>query len=389
MKRVIVLGATGSIGTSVLEVLRAHAEEFRVTGLAAARPGGELAALAREFPEAAVAVADDPEHALQARLAASPRSGAVLTGPEAALDLVRGGGADICVAGISGTAGLLPAFAAAEKGMRILLANKEVLVSAGGLFNAAARAGGAEVLPLDSEHAALWQCLDGRDRAAVAKIWITASGGPFRTWTREQMAAARPADALKHPKWRMGAKISVDSATLANKALEVIEAHQFFGFPPESIGILVHPQSVVHGIVEFADGGQLAHMGVCDMRQPVRSMLLHPERRAGALPGLDLASIGRLDFEAPDYGRFPLLALGLEACRRGGGGTALYNAANEAAVALFLEGKLSFPGIADAVAFAMRGCAPPEPSSLADVAALHAEGARKVREFAIAQPHFS
>jgi 1-deoxy-D-xylulose-5-phosphate reductoisomerase len=259
------------------------------------------------------------------------------------------------------------------------------MVSAGHLFNTAARAGNAPVLPLDSEHAALWQCLEGRDRAAVENVWITASGGPFRTWPKEQMSAATPADAVKHPKWSMGAKISVDSATLANKALEVIEAHMLFGIPVEKIGILVHPQSAVHGIVEFADGSHIAHLGICDMRQPAAYMLHYPERRANSLPRFDLLQLGRLDFEAPDTERFPLLALGLDAARRGGGYPALFNAANETAVELFLEGKIAFPRIAEAVAAAMREglmLVAQEPATLADITNIHTEAARLVRAFA-------
>ncbi len=380
MKNLVILGATGSIGACALDVIREHPGDFRVAGLAAAHPGEKLLALAREFPDADIAVANDPEGLFPGD---SPHRGRVFTGPEAALDLVRECDADTCVAGISGIAGLRPAFAAAERGMRILLANKEVLVSAGRLFREAVRAGGATVLPLDSEHAALWQCLEGKPRDAVEKIWITASGGPFRTWTREQMAAATPADAVKHPRWNMGVKISVDSATLANKALEVVEAHMLFDIPVEKIGVLVHPQAAVHGIVEFADGGQLAHMGICDMRQPASCMLFHPERRAdGRLPRFDLLGLGRLDFEAPDGERFPLFALGLEAARRGGGFPALFNAANETAVLLFLGGALTFPQLADAVASAMRGEAAREPASLDDIDAIHREAARRVRAYA-------
>ncbi len=378
MKNILVLGATGSIGTSVLDVVRANPSAFRVAGLAARRAGEKLAALAREFPDADIAAVEEGGAAGSGGISLRGRT---YRGADAARTLVLESAADTCVAGISGTAGLSPTFAAAERGMRLLLANKEVLVSAGRLFLAAARGGGAAVLPLDSEHAALWQCLEGRDREAVRKIWITASGGPFRTWTEERMAAATPADAVRHPKWRMGAKISVDSATLANKALEVIEAHMLFGFAPEDIGILVHPQSAVHGMVEFADGSWIAHMGICDMRQPASCMLLYPERRPSALPRLDLSAIGRLDFEAPDTGRFPLLGIGLDACRRGGGYPALFNAANEEAVRLFLEGEIAFPEIAPAVAAALRADASAEPSSLEDVAAVHESARRAVTEW--------
>ncbi len=380
MRNVVILGATGSIGASVLSVIRDHPEDFRVTGFAAGRPGPAFAALAAEFPDADAAVAEDAD-AFEEELRRSGWRGRYYHGADAAERLVRHADADDCVAAIAGTAGLRPAFAAAERGLRILLANKETLVSAGALFLDAVRAGRAALLPLDSEHAALWQCLDlggGRRRTDVTRLTITASGGPFRTWTAERMACASPADALKHPVWRMGAKISVDSATLANKALEVIEAHHLFGLPFDAIDILVHPQSVVHGMAEFMDGSILAHMGVCDMRQPIACMLFHPERRGSGLPRVNLADIGRLDFEKPDCGRFPLLGLGLEAGRRGGERPAAFNAANETAVELFLAGKLAFGDMARVVG-AATACAGDSPlRSVDDVLQAHERARRAV-----------
>jgi 1-deoxy-D-xylulose-5-phosphate reductoisomerase len=215
-------------------------------------------------------------------------------------------------------------------------------------------------------------------------VIITASGGPFRTWSAERMAKATPADALKHPNWIMGAKISIDSATLANKALEVIEARHFFGLAPDAIDILVHPQSVVHGMAEFVDGAVLAHMGVCDMRQPIQYMLLHPSRRACSLPRLDLAAVGRLDFEKPDLERFPLLALGLDAMRRGCAAQAAFDAANEAAVESFLDGKLSFGKMADAVGEALRRAGDDPLHSLDDVLLTHERARNAVREYVAA-----
>ncbi len=383
MKSVVVLGATGSVGSNVLAVIREHPEDFRVAGLVAGRAGEKLAALAREFPDAAVALGRGTEDAAFAgALRDSGRAGRFFAGPDGALELVSSAGADICVAAVAGTAGLELTFAAAARETRILLANKEVLVSAGRLFMDAARAGGSEVLPLDSEHTALWQCLEGRRREEVARLVVTASGGPFRGWPAERLAHATPADALKHPVWRMGAKISVDSATLANKALELIEAHHLFGLGFDRLDALVHPQSAIHGIAEFVDGSLIAHMGICDMRQPIACMLFYPERRPTRLPRLDLAALARLDFEPPDRARFPMLDLGVEAGRRGGKYPALYNAANEAAVELFLAGRLSFPGIARAVGAALEKGEDGEFAGLAEVAETHARARRLVLEFA-------
>lgn len=357
MRTIIVLGATGSVGASALSVIRDYPEDFRVTGLAAGRRSPALAKLAAEFPDAAIAVAEDGAAAesFEKELRTSGWHGRFHCGKDSSENLVESADADDCVAAIGGTAGLKPAFAAAARGMRILLANKEVLVSAGELFLDAVRRGGATLLPLDSEHAALWQCLNGGagQRTDVRRAILTASGGPFRTWTKERMASAAPADALKHPVWRMGAKISIDSATLANKALEIIEAHHLFGLSYDKLDILVHPQSVVHGMAEFVDGSIIAHMGVADMRQPILCMLFHPERRGTGLGRVNLAAIGRLDFEEPDFERFPLLGLGLEAGKRGGSFPAAFNAANETAVELFLAEKLPFGDMAHVVRAAM------------------------------------
>ena len=381
MKRVILLGATGSVGTNTLSVIRENPDEFRVVGIAAGRGGDKMAALAGEFRNAAVSVAAGDE-ALGERLRGVGWKGRYFHGYGGAEALVRETAADICVAAVGGTAGLAPTFAAAELGLRILLANKEVLVSAGRLFMDAVHAGGARVLPVDSEHCALWQCLEGRERSEVARLIITASGGPFRTWTAERMASATPEDALRHPVWRMGAKISVDSATLANKALELIEAQHLFGLGPDAMDVLIHPQSTVHGMVEFTDGSFIAHMGVCDMRQPIGYMLFHPRRRQNHLPRLDLAALGRLDFAEPDLHRFPMLEIGMEAAHRGGRYPALYNAANETAVELFLAGRLSFTGIALATAAAVNHGEDGDFSDLDEVAEVHDRARRAVLAYA-------
>ena len=382
MKSVVVLGATGSVGSNTLAVIRDHPDDFRVAGLAAGRDVEKLAALAEEFPDAALALGPEGDtKALTARLRGTKQGGRIFSGPDGISALVADIRADICVAAIAGTAGLEPAFAAAGRGMRILLANKEVLVSAGRLFMEAVRAGGSEVLPLDSEHTALWQCLEGRNAADVEKLIITASGGPFRGWPSMRLAAVEPRDAVKHPVWPMGAKISVDSATLANKALELMEAHQLFGVDFDAMEVVVHPQSMVHGMVEFVDGSIIAMLGICDMRQPIAHMLFHPLRRPNRLPRLDLAAIGRLDFEPPCRKRFPLLDIGVEAGRRGGKHPALFNAANEAAVGLFLERRLSFPGIAEAVESVMAKGEAGECSCLAEVEETHERARRGVMEF--------
>lgn len=380
MRDVIILGATGSVGANTLSVIREHPEDFRVVGLACGRSGSPMAALAREYPDAAVAVAEDSE-VFEEELRRGGWRGRYFYGRDAAEEMVRGIDAADCVAAVGGTAGLRSTFAAAERGLRILLANKEVLVSAGELFLDAVKAGGASVLPLDSEHAALWQCIDGRQPSDIARVVITASGGPFRTWSADEMALATPEDALKHPVWRMGAKISIDSATLANKALEVIEARHLFGLAFDAIDILVHPQSVVHGMIELVDGGVLAHMGICDMRQPIACMLFHPARRVSALERVDLAKVGRLDFEKPDLERFPLLALGLDAGRRGGSCPAEFNAANEMAVGLFLAGKIPFGGMAVVVGAAMEGAGNCPLDSLDDVIRAHDRARKAVMDF--------
>lgn len=383
MKDVVILGATGSVGSNTLAVIRDHPESFRPVGLVAGRGGDKLEALAREFPDAAIALGREADAAgFAERLRHAGGRGRFFAGPDGALELLAGIKADICVAAVSGTAGMDLAFAAAARGMRILLANKEVLVSAGRLFMDAARAGGSSVFPLDSEHTALWQCLEGKKAEEVEKLIITASGGPFRLWPAERLAQATPADALKHPVWRMGEKISIDSATLANKALELIEAHHLFGLTFDAMEALVHPQSAVHGLVEFVDGSILAHMGICDMRQPIAHMLFHPDRRRNKLPRMDLARIGRLDFEKPDCARFPLLPLGVEAGRRGGKYPALFNAANETAVELFLAGRLSFPGIADTVAAVMEKGEKGECASLDEVLDAHRRARRLTLEHA-------
>ncbi|MDR1534571.1 MAG: 1-deoxy-D-xylulose-5-phosphate reductoisomerase [Planctomycetota bacterium] len=386
MKDIIILGATGSIGSKVLAVIRAHPGEFRVAGLAAGRDRKKLAALGREFPEASLALGSSEAENGRESLGPSPGGGRFYSGPDGLLRLLAETPAEVCVAAIGGTAGLEPTFSAVSRGARLLLANKEVLVSAGRLFLAAAREGGSEILPIDSEHCAVWQCLEGRDNAEVANITLTASGGPFRDWPAERLERATPEEAVRHPIWSMGKKISVDSATLANKALEVIEAHHLFNLPFEAIRVLVHPQSLVHGLVEFVDGTQLACLGISDMRQPISRMLFHPRRLDGGLPRLDLAAGGGLDFAPPDPERFPLLPAGIRAGQGGDRSAAFFNAANEAAVKLFLARRLSFPGIARAVVDAMRESEGGDFTRLAEIGETHERAGRLVAKLAESSP---
>ncbi len=398
MKKVIILGATGSIGTSTLAVIRDFKNSgkavdpatgngsgnggdtnFAVAGLSANHPGEKILALAREFPQAAIALAGG-DASFGETLRRQNWRGKYYYGNDAAAEMVNETSSDLCVAAIGGTAGLAPTFAAANKGLRILLANKEVLVSAGRLFLKTAARAGATVLPLDSEHTALWQCLEGRNHAELRRLIVTASGGPFRTWSAERIAAATPEDALKHPVWRMGAKISIDSATLANKALEVIEARRLFKLEQDQVDILVHPQAAVHGLVEFVDGSILAHLGICDMRAPIAYMLTYPKRRDCGLPRLDLAALAKLEFAPPDLRRFPVLGRGLEASRRDGKYPAVFNAANETAVELFLAGRIACGEIAPAIEQALELSEPGEAESLAELEEIHARARAKVVE---------
>jgi 1-deoxy-D-xylulose-5-phosphate reductoisomerase len=347
MKTVTVLGSTGSIGRSTVDLLAANPGRYRVRALVAGSRAEALADQARLLG-AELAVCSDPamHRTLQACLAGSGIR--VACGPDAVLEAARLG-ADWTMAAITGVAGLAPTLAAAERGGAIALANKEAVVSAGDVMLAAVRQAGATLLPVDSEHNAIFQALAGSDRAGLEKIVLTASGGPFRTATTEEMARATPETALRHPVWSMGAKISIDSATLFNKGLEVIEAARLFALTSDEIEVLVHPQSVVHGMVCYRDGSVLAQLGAPDMRIPIAHTLAWPERLATASPRLDLAAIGRLDFAPPDAVRFPALRICRDALRAGGGAPTILNAANEVAVAAFLDRRIGFLDIAAVV----------------------------------------
>ena len=376
MRRISILGATGSIGKSTLDLIERSPERFEVVALTASTNVAAIAEAARRTRAKLAVIADerrlpDLESALQGtgcRAAAGP--GALL---EAAA-----GDADCVVAAIVGCAGLSPTMAAVEAGKTVALANKEALVTAGALMTDEAKRRNATLLPVDSEHNAIFQCLAGSRIDEVSRIVLTASGGPFRTATAEQIVSASPAQAVAHPNWEMGAKISVDSATLMNKGLELIEAHYLFGLPSERIDVLVHPQSVIHSLVEFVDGSMLAQLGSPDMRIPIAYALAWPDRMPTPAQKLDLASIARLDFEQPDLGRFPALRLAREALEEGGSAPAVLNAANEVAVGEFLDGRIGFADISRLVEAALAGNSRPAPSTIEDVLSIDEDVRRTV-----------
>jgi 1-deoxy-D-xylulose-5-phosphate reductoisomerase len=341
---VTVLGATGSIGTSTIDLLRRSRKRFRVEALTAHSNVAALAELAREFNVRFAAIAEEQRYdELKAALAGT---GIAVGAGEAAMIEAAQRPANWVMAAMSGAAGLKPAIAAAERGVTVALANKECLVCAGAVFMRTAEENGARVLPVDSEHNALFQAMGAGRREDLTKVILTASGGPFRTWTREQIENATIEQALKHPNWSMGRKITIDSATMFNKGLEIIEAYHLFDLEPDQIEVLVHPQSIIHGLVEFSDCSVIAQMGAPDMRTPIAHCLAWPERIDGPATKLDLAAIGQLTFEAPDPVRFPSLRLVQEALRAGGAMPTVFNAANEVAVDAFLNGRIGFGGIA-------------------------------------------
>jgi 1-deoxy-D-xylulose-5-phosphate reductoisomerase len=342
-RKVAVLGATGSIGSSALDVIARHPDRLHASVLAAGSNVDALVALcARHVPEHAV-IADESGYA---RLRDGLRDAGLATQPHAGSQsleqLVASDVCDTVVAAIVGAAGLSSTLAAAGAGKRLLLANKESLVLAGELLTAAAQAAGSDIIPIDSEHNAIFQCLPAGAHSGLRRILLTASGGPFRGWSRSQLSAVTPAQAIAHPRWSMGPKISVDSATLMNKGLEVIEAHHLFGVSGDRIDVLVHPQSLVHSIVEFIDGSMLAQLGLPDMRTALAVGFAWPQRIESGVGGLDLLAHGRLDFEPPDLVAFPCLGLAFAALASGGTAPAILNAANEVAVAAFLQGRIDF-----------------------------------------------
>ncbi|WP_422057516.1 1-deoxy-D-xylulose-5-phosphate reductoisomerase [Sphingomonas sp.] len=371
MKRVTILGATGSVGTSTLDLIERDSTAFEVVALTANCDVAKLAAAAKRLSAKLAVVADPTCH--QALAEALAGTGiAVASGPDAVCDAARMG-ADWTMAAIVGTAGLKPVLAALESGQAVALANKESLVSAGDLMMQAAAATGATLLPVDSEHNAVFQCLETQNADRIARIILTASGGPFRERTLDEMRAITPKQAVAHPNWSMGAKISVDSATMMNKGLELIEAFHLFPVSVEQLDVIVHRQSVIHSMVEYVDGSVLAQLGSPDMRVPIAHALAWPRRMETPCQRLDLATIGRLDFEAPDYERFPCLKLAREALAAGGARPAILNAANEVAVAAFLKGQIGFLEIAAIVADTLNRYDPAAPDTLDQVLAIDAE----------------
>jgi 1-deoxy-D-xylulose-5-phosphate reductoisomerase len=365
MRKIAILGATGSVGKSTLDLVERNPARFEVVAVTAATNAAALVEIARRTGARLAVVADETRLAeLQAGLSDSDCRAAA--GEDALIEAATGE-AELVIAAIVGCAGLTPVMAAVEAGKTVALANKEALVTAGDLMTTAATRNGATLLPVDSEHNAIFQCIACSRKEDISKIILTASGGPFRTATAEVIASATPAQAVAHPNWSMGAKISVDSATLMNKGLELIEAHYLFGLAPDRIDVVIHPQSVIHSLVEFVDGSVLAQLGSPDMRIPIAYALAWPERIPTPAQRLDLLEIARLDFESPDLARFPALRLAREALEAGGSAPIVLNAANEAAVASFLAGEIALTEIARIVEKSLETNDMPAPQSIADV----------------------
>jgi 1-deoxy-D-xylulose-5-phosphate reductoisomerase len=344
MRRVTILGSTGSIGRTALDVAR-RLGEIAVVGLSGRTNLPLLAEQVREVRPEAVAV-ESEDDARTLRTLVPDWQGEILSGPAGLAELAAGTTAEIVLVGVVGAAGLAPTVAALSGGKDVALATKEVLVAAGALVTTTAANHGRRILPVDSEHSAIFQCLAGQSAEAVARLWLTASGGPFLRLNAAAMEAVTPREALRHPTWAMGPKVTVDSATLMNKGLEVIEAHWLFGVPPDRIEVVIHPQSIVHSMVEFVDGSLLAQLGAHDMHLPVQYALTYPRRLPATGARLDLHTLGSLGFEAPDTARFPCLGLARTALEMGGTAPAVLNAANEVSVRLFLDGRMRFPDIA-------------------------------------------
>jgi 1-deoxy-D-xylulose-5-phosphate reductoisomerase len=365
MRKIAILGATGSVGKSTVDLVERNRDRFEVTAVTASTNVEALADVARRTGARLAAVADESRYTDLAEMLVGTNCRAA-AGENSLIEAATGD-AELVIGAIVGCAGLRPVMAAVEAGKIVALANKEALVTAGVLMTDAAAASGTTLLPVDSEHNAIFQCLAGTAAEDVAKIILTASGGPFRTSSAATIAAATPAQAVAHPNWSMGAKISVDSATLMNKGLELIEAHYLFDMPSDRIDILIHPQSVVHSMVEFVDGSVLAQLGSPDMRIPIAYALAWPDRIETPAQRLKLAEIARLDFETPDVKRFPALRIAREALDAGGAAPVVLNAANETAVGAFLDGAIPLPEVIDLVEEALAGCKFDAPRSIGDV----------------------
>ena len=373
-RRITILGSTGSIGTNTLDVIRAHPERFEVVALTAAKQVERLAEQCVEFKPRVAVVSDAGSAKKLSELLLAKQVGTqVLYGPDALITAVLESDCDTVMAAIVGAAGLLPTLAAAKAGKRILLANKEALVMSGNLFMDAVRQGGGELLPIDSEHNAIFQCLpvhyskSPSQHHGVEELWLTASGGPFRNTPIAELSQVTPEQACAHPNWVMGRKISVDSATMMNKGLEVIEAYWLFGLPIEKIQVLIHPQSVVHSMVRYCDGSVIAQMGQPDMRTPIAYGLAWPDRITAGVQSLSLTQQAALNFMEPDLQRFPCLSLAFQAGKQGGTAPVILNAANEIAVAAFLDNALQYLQIPEVVERVLNTTPPSTPSSLEDI----------------------
>ncbi len=366
MKGLSILGCTGSVGTNVLRIVEAFPDRFQVVGLAGGQNVERLAEQIARYRPRTVSVATEAAHVALGRLV--DLSGLrVGIGQDGMVAVATHEEAEIVVASAVGAVGLVPTYRALEAGKDVALANKETLVMAGALMLAESKARGGRLLPIDSEHCALHQCLDGRSPQEVRRLFLTASGGPFRNRPRETFERITREEALNHPTWSMGPKITIDSATLMNKGLEVIEARWLFGIPAAQVEVLIHPQSVVHSMVEFVDGTVLAQLGVTDMRLPIQYALSYPERWEAAIPGMDFSRALRLEFDLPDRDRFPCLGLAYKALEKGGSATAVLNAANEEAVAAFLGGRIPFTAIPDSVGEVLEAHPPSAVNRLEDV----------------------
>jgi len=380
MKQITLLGATGSIGLRTLDLVSSFPEEFSVVGVAARGSNiDRLADMCKKYSPRVVALLEVESRDRLARLLPAPRP-ELLAGPEGLVTLCREVKADIVVSALVGGAGLLPTMAAIQAGRTVALANKETLVMAGPLMTAAARARGVKLLPVDSEHSAVFQCLAGHRRVDVHRVLLTASGGPFRETPKAQLAVVTVEDALQHPTWKMGAKITIDSATLMNKGLEIIEARWLFDLSPDQVQVVVHPQSIVHSMVEYIDGSVIAQLGVADMAVPILYALTYPERRPTPAVRLDLVRVGQLTFYEPDVDKFPCLRLARAALEAGGTAPVVLNAANEVAVAAFLDRRVAFTEIAELIEEALDGAPAGELASIEACVAIDVESRRAVQQ---------
>jgi 1-deoxy-D-xylulose-5-phosphate reductoisomerase len=382
VKRLAILGSTGSIGRSALAVVDAHPTRLSIVALAAGDNASALAEQVRRYqPELVAMATSEGIDRLRPACGDGGRT-TMMGGAEGLIAVATHPSVDVVICASSGTAGLEAVLAAIAAGKTIALANKEVLVMAGALVTAAARRHGVAILPVDSEHNAVHQCLHGRSPSEIRRLILTASGGPFRDFTDAELRQVSPQQALRHPTWQMGRKITIDSATLMNKGLEVIEAHWLFGVGADQIEVVIHPQSIVHSMVELVDGSVIAQLGVTDMRLPIQYACSYPERWDGALPALGLSKAGRLEFHPPDFERFPCLGLAYRALRAEGTLAVVMNAANEVAVAAFLDGKLGFTSIADVIARTMNAHAVEGVSNLETIRRVDSWGRTYARQMA-------